>query len=549
MYSNWFKDSGAVAQYLAANYARLSKETRLFRDTFYNSNLPYWFLDRISANFSTLTSQVCMWIEDGSFHAYEGAGCCPMNCTHVWNYEQTLSCLFPDLERNMRHTDLVVQMEPSGAVRHRTVLPLTAPRGHPPFVDGQLGTILKAYREHRLSADRKWLNEMWPKIKTAMDFVIRDWDPNADGVLVNEQWNTYDAAMYGPNTFIGTLYLGALRAAEEMAKAEGDADSANRYHSLFQTGKERLDSVLWNGEYWIHIDTKEEAQAVKDAPWTAQDWPKEDPGANRPYGTGCHADQLLGQWWADILDLGYLLPQDRVRTVLDSVMKYDWRWDFGEVSQQRPFAGKGDMGLLICTWPKGERPAQSILYADEVWTGIDYEVAGLLIHEGKVQDAYRIVRAASDRYNGIRRPPIKRNPWSEIECGDHYARAMSSWGMLLLGQGVSYSGPDGIIEFDPRIRPENHRSFFSTAEGWGTFFQRRTSSSQVDTLDLAYGKAVLRELTIHLPDGVKPEYAVIGLDKKKLPAESSQEGTALTFRFQAPVTLEAGRKLTIEVEW
>lgn len=548
MFSNWFKDSLAVAEYLAANYERLARETQLFRKTFYNSNLPYWFLDRISSQASTLTSQVCMWIADGSFHGYEGAGCCPMNCTHVWNYEQTLAHLFPELERNMRKTDLTVQQEPSGAVRHRTVLPLTAPRSTGPFVDGQLGTILKSYREYRLSANRKWLDEMWPKIKLAMDFVINNWDPNADGVLVNEQWNTYDAAMYGPNTFIGTLYLAALRAAEEMAKVEGDADST-RYHLLFETGRKRLDQALWNGEYYIHIDSKDKAAASKDKAWIVEDWPNENPDANRPYGTGCHADQLLGQWWANILDLGYLLPQEKIRTALDSILKYDWRWDFGEVCQQRAFAGPGDMGLLNCTWPYGGRPEQAILYADEVWTGIEYEVAGLLIHEGKIKDAYRIVKAVSERYNGVPRKPIKRNPWSEIECGEHYARAMSSWGMLLMAQGISYCGPKGSIAFNPKIKPEDHCSFFSAAEGWGTFTQRITSTSQVDTIDLAYGSLALKSITIHLPLNVEPKSLVVRLSRKSIPIESSQEGKALTVVFKESVALKAGDRLTIEVEW
>ena len=551
MYSNWFRDSGAVAEYMAANYERLAKETRLFRDTFYDSSLPYWFLDRISSQASTLTSQVCLWIEDGTFHAFEGAGCCPMNCTHVWNYEQSLAHLFPDLERNMRHTDLKVQQEPSGAVRHRTVLPLSLPRGTGPFVDGHLGTILKSYREYRLSADDKWLGEMWPNIKLAMDFVIRDWDPNADGVLVNEQWNTYDAAMYGPNTFIGTLYLAALRAAEEMAKVQGDSESAGRYRSIFETGKQRLDSVLWNGEYYIHIDEKKEAQEVADAPWLTEDWPEEkaDPNVNRPYGTGCHADQLLGQWWANILDLGYLLPQDRVRTTLDSILKYDWRWDFGSVPQQRVFASSGDRGLLNCTWPSGGRPEHATLYSDEAWTGIEYEVAGLMIYEGKVKDAYQIVKAASDRYNGVPNPPFKRNPWNEIECGEHYARAMSSWAMLLAAQGISYCGPDGVVSFDPRIQPENHRSFFSTAEGWGTFSQKRTSTSQVDTLELKYGRAHLKTLTIYLPESVQPQSTIVALGRKSLDFDTARQGTALSIRLRKPAMLSPGRKLSVEVEW
>ena len=546
MYNNRFKDSGAAAEYMAANHERLIKETTLFRDTFYNSNLPYWFLDRISSQASTLTSQVSIWIEDGTFHAYEGAGCCPMNCTHVWNYEETLSRLFPDLERNMRHTDLTVQQEASGGIRHRTALPLTAPRDTFPFVDGHLGTILKSYREYRMSADRKWLDDMWPNIKLAMDFVLKEWDPNKDGVLVNAQWNTYDAAMYGPNTFIGTLYLAALRASEEMAKVEGDTQSAAQYRSVFDIGSKRLDSALWNGEYYVQLSTKE---AAKDYGWLIEDWPVENPGGdnNRPYGTGCHADQLLGQWWANLLDLGYLLPKDRVQTTLDSIMKYDWRWDFGNVPQQRTFASAGDKGLLNCTWPHEGRPNISMLYSDEVWTGIEYEVAGLMLYEGKTKEAYQIVKAISDRYNGVPNPPFARNPWNEIECGDHYVRAMSSWGILLSGQGMSYCGPDGSIGLDPRIQPENHRSFFSTAEGWGTFTQKRTVSSQVDTLKLVYGRLSLKTLTIHLPSGVQPKSISIRMGGKSLKFDAAQDDTCLTISLKQPVTLKAGESMSLTV--
>jgi uncharacterized protein (DUF608 family) len=86
MYSNWFNDSAAAAAYLAKNFGYLRDKTFLVRETFHDSNLPYWMLDRISSQASTLTSQTSLWIEDGTFHAFEGAGCCPMNCTHVWNY-------------------------------------------------------------------------------------------------------------------------------------------------------------------------------------------------------------------------------------------------------------------------------------------------------------------------------------------------------------------------------------------------------------------------------------------------------------------------------
>ncbi len=556
MYSNWFSDASKAAEYVADNYRRLSGDTEKFRDTFYKTTLPWWMLDRISAQDSTLVSTVTMWLEDGTFAGFEGAGCCPMNCAHVWNYEQQMAHLFPELERNMRNTDFGVQQMANGAIYHRTRLPLSLPRESGPFVDGHLGCILKAYREYRLSADRSWLDATWPKIKLAMQFVLNDWDPNKDGVLVNEQWNTYDAAMYGPNTFIGTLYLGALRATEEMAKVEGDTDFASQCRSIFEIGSKRLDEALWNGEYWRQIETRpvggESVADTRHPDWLLEDWPTESdkPNVNRPYGKGCHADQLLGQWWATQLDLGYLLPKDRVDKALDSIMKFNWVPDFGDVSQSpRAFAGEGDPGLYICTWPYGGKPANETLYSFEVWTGIEYEVAGLMIQEGRIEDAMRIVKAASDRYNGVPRGPIQRNPFAEVECSNHYARAMSAWGMLLAAQGYRYCGPEKALEFDPVIRPNDHASFFTGAEGWGLFTQKRGAKSQQNTLSIEYGKLELKALTLHLPespDAADLRTAVSGVRAAHTARASGEE---VTIEFAEPVTIDAGHKMGVSFSW
>ena len=547
MYSNWFSDAQKTAEYVAANYSRLSGDTEKFRRAFYKTTLPYWMLDRISAQNSTIVSTVCMWIKDGSFVGFEGTGCCPMNCTHVWNYEQQLAYLFPTIERNMRDIDLNYQQMPSGGVHHRTRLPLSLPRENEAFVDGHLGTILKAYREYRQSADRQWLDKMWPKLKLAMEFVLNDWDPNKDGVLVNEQWNTYDSAMYGPNTFIGTLYLCALRASEEMAKVEGDNEFASRLHSIFEIGSKRLNDVCWNGEYYQQIEAKPAEAEVGENKWLLEDWPTANNGANRPYGKGCHADQLLGQWWATQLDLGYLLPKDRVQTSLNSIMKYNWVEDFSSVIQNpRAFAGKEDPGLYNCTWPKGGRPPVDMLYSFEVWTGIEYEVAGLMLQEGFVERAYQIVKACSDRYNGVQKAPIQRNPWAEVECSNHYARAMSAWGMLLAAQGYNYCGPDKALEFNPIVTPDNHTSFFTCAEGWGLFSQKRSSKSQVNTLELDYGQLELKKLTLHLP-----ESAVNKAVKVRSSGNFTQSvsGDAITIEFSEPVRLKADEGLRIAINW
>ncbi|MDH7601772.1 MAG: GH116 family glycosyl hydrolase [Armatimonadota bacterium] len=567
MYANWFTDALDVIRYVAANYDRLSAQTQAFRDTFYKTTLPYWMLDRISAQCSTLVSTVCMWLEDGHFVAFEGAGCCPMNCTHVWNYEQLLAHLFPELERNMRHIDLEIQQNPDGGVRHRTRLPVSLPRETMPFCDGHLGTILKAYREYRLSNSREWFDKMWPRIKLAMQFAFREYDPNKDGVIVATQWNTYDAAMYGPNTFIGSLYLAALRACEEMARIAGDEEFAKECRSIFESGSKRLDEALWTGEYWRQIETKPKPEEVRGKEWLLEDWPEEsrDPNVNRPYGKGCHADQLLGQWWANIVGLGYVLPKEHVRTALESIMKYNWVGDFGEVVQQpRAFAGTEDPGLYVCTWPYGGKPEHETLYSFEVWTGIEYEVAGLLLAEGKTQEAYQIVKAVSDRYNGIPRPPIQRNPWAEVECSNHYARAMAAWALLLASQGYAYCGPEASIGFNPVISPDHHASFFSAAEGWGLFTQKRSRRSQQNTLKVEYGKLVIRRLTLNLPESAAQAYSdrsvklSVKLSGKSAapelnvihPPTTKFDGTsAVTILFSEPVTIHAGQELSVRLSW
>ncbi len=509
MYNNWFRDSYEVAGYVQAQFQRLYDQTELFRATFYDSTLPYWFLDCISSQISTIRTQTCMWIEDGTVACFEGAGCCPMNCTHVWNYEQTLAHMWPSLERNMRETDYFVQQMDSGAIRHRTRLPLSQPRWTGPACDGHLSTIVKTYREYLRSADQTWLDKVWPRCRRAMDWAITEYDPDGNGVLEGQQFNTYDCSVYGPNTFIGTQWLAALRA---------------KYRQLFTAGRQKYDDQLWNGEYWIQ---KYDEDKIK----------------KHQYGRGCHSDQLMGQWWADILGLGDVLPADHIQTALQSIMKYSWLPDFTDfVHHQRVFADGTDKGLLCCTWPHGGRPAQPILYCDEVWTGLEYEVAAQMIYRGMIDEAYCIVKGARDRYNGV-----KRNPWDEIECGEHYARAMSSWSLLLAAEGFQYNGPRGVMSFAPHITPENFRAFFSAAEGWGTFSQRRRGRRLEVSLEVAHGRVRLAQFSVALPAGTTARAVAVRLGSHEIEPVAAVVDGQLVLDFGPAVTVGPGQGLAATV--
>ncbi|MFA6242746.1 MAG: GH116 family glycosyl-hydrolase [Candidatus Hydrogenedentales bacterium] len=493
-YSAWFKNVSEVVDYLAANFDRLAAETHLFHDTLYDSTLPRYYLDCVTANISTIRSPVYIWLEDGTFGGFEGADkCCPMNCTHVYNYAMSTAFLFPDLERNVRETDLLVQMHPTEHyIPHRTVLPLSEPRlgdsiGGPqhPALDGELGTILKLYREWQLCGDRAWLEKMWDRAKTHMLYAMEHHDPKGEGIIRGEQPNTYDTHLYGSNTFIGTLYLAALRAAEEMAKLMNDSEAAGRFRERFDKGLMAYDRTCWNGEFYYN---------VFDAP----DADEKAYNSNNCFGPGCHADQLFGQWWAYVLGIGYVLPKERVVQALRALHTHCWKSDLSDHHhRQRVFAEGEETGLLICTWPRGGRPENPILYCDEVWTGIEYHVAASMIYEGMVTEGLQIVCGARERYTGS-----QRNPWGEIECGYHYARAMSAHSLLTAAAGLEYDAATGRLAMDPRINAENYRGFFSGAKAWGTVSQNRTGSTQRNTVEIKYGAVELKELALNFGKAV-----------------------------------------------
>ena len=551
MYSNWFGDAADVARYVRDHYDRLARDTRLYRDTIYDSTLPYWLIDRVTAQAATLRTQTCIWNEDGNLHGFEGvrgavhgtwglaSGCCPLNCTHVWNYEMTLSRLFPELERTMRYTDLGPQMRDDGGVIFRTVLPLYLPRWKvegQPFertnvaCDGHWGTILKVCREWQQSGNEDFLEELWPQVVRAARFGFAEWDEDADGVLDGPQWNTYDLYFYGHNTYCSLLYLAALRALEEMAEHLGESDLAAECRARFESGSQKMDATLFNGEYYEqHFDEGAEG------------------ADSRQYGRGCLSDQLFGQWWAHTLDLGYLLDVGNVRSALHSIHRYNFRENFvGHLQRPRVYASDDDSGLITTTWPHGGRQDAPMLYADEVWTGLEFQVGGHMLREGMVDEAMQIVRAAYDRHDGTR-----RSPWNEIECGDHYVRPMAAWYMLEAAGGRVYHAPKGLLGFEPTVTPEHFRSFFITAAGWGGFSQRRKGSAQSNELSVAWGEVTLSTLRLGLPDGVGESVtAAAYVGGAETPVETRVEDGRLLIDWPEGLVLTAGGDdLSVRITW
>jgi uncharacterized protein (DUF608 family) len=530
-YANSFDDAWAVAGYAAKEIERLERETRLFHDALFSTTAPPEVLDAVSSQMSILRTNTCFRSKDGNFYAFEGTaddiGCCPLNCTHVWNYEQALAFLFPSLERTMRNVDFESNTDDNGFMVFRTRVPLGTPKWDFPHAaaDGQMGTIVKLYREWQLSGDLDWLKRLWPRAKKALEFAWTQWDPDRDGVMEGVQHNTYDIEFRGPNPMMGAIYLLALVCASEMATAVGDGRASAAYLDLSRRGREALDRETWNGEFYVQAfeRAREEKYQV---------------------GAGCLSDQLLGQWMAHVLGRDYVLPEEHVRSAIDAVYKYNFKETLADHSNpQRIFALGDEGGLLLCTWPRGNRPLLPFVYSDEVWTGIEYQVAAHLIYEGRVEEGVRVVRAVRNRYDGER-----RNPWNEVECGNHYARALASWSLLLALSGFRYSAPEREMRFDPRTGGR-FRTFWSVGEaGFGIYEQERRGSSLEVRIEHHHGAGVeLASLSLPGPSPRSVRARLDGRDVGASLARSDAQSGTSSIRLDEPVRLTPGAVLEIDL--
>ncbi len=574
-----FDDAWAVAEYVTRNISRLRSETDLWKDTIFSSTLPAHVLDAVTSQASIMRSPTCFLLADGSFFGWEGCsdngGCCHGNCTHVWNYEQAVAFLFPQLERTMRQTEFLYNTRDTGNMAFRSQLPRGSGLWHfKPCADGQMGTIIQVYRDWQLSGDDSFLKEVWPKVKLALEYawtmtpdkltpprnpgersIDSPWDPDKDGVMEGEQHNTYDIEFFGPNTMCTAMYLGALRACEAMALHLGETEKAEEYRSIYQRGQYKVEHDLWNGDYYTQkvmlVDGVTVPDNLKSPASTAECGPtcacKQSPGGKAPalgdgdimpkyqYGEGCLSDQLLGQWACHVAGIGHILDKEHVRTAVKSIFDNNFRphvGDFGNV--QRVYALNDEAGLLLCSWPHGNRPALPFVYSDEVWTGIEYHVAAHLIYEGWIDEGLTVVKGVRDRYAGY-----NRNPWNEVECGHHYARAMSSWSVKLALDGYTFSLVDGRLGFAPRVNTENYRTFWSTGTGWGRYSQQ-PSKGRFE-LEVLHGAQTLKQLD--LADLTSGKVKVTG-PSGKVAAQVQGKSVVL----EHPVALKAGDVLAITAQ-
>jgi non-lysosomal glucosylceramidase len=546
-YSTRFADAWTAASYAARNLEPLERKTRQFAAAIRESTIPAALKDAASANLSTLASTTCFRTADGKFRGFEGSddhrGCCFGNCTHVWNYEAATAHLFPSFSRALREAAFGYSMDDQGAIHFRTMLPEGKERSGFAAADGQMGQIVHAYLDWKLSGDREWLERMAPRVRKALEFswIPGGWDADRDGVLEGVQHNTYDVEFYGPNPQCGIYYLAALRAGEEISTAVGDTQAAAEYRRLWQQGARWIDANLFNGEYYVQQVRglkRDQIAPVLRGPMGSDD--TEAPQYQA--GAGCLADQLIGQYLADAAGLGPLLDAAHLRKTLESIYRYNFKHNMLQHdSVQRVYVLNDEAGLVVCDYGKGARPRIPFPYYAEAWTGMEYSSGALMIFAGLVREGVECFEAARRRFDGER-----RNPWDEPECGHHYARAMSAWSGLLAYSGFRYDGARQTVTMAPAVSAAataaDFYCFWATATGWGVFARRESAGRTAFGLRVDHGVLPARNFELNAR-GTKTQ-ATLGAAALK---HSLEAGARVVVHLDQPVTLTEGQELQVAV--
>ena len=489
-YATLWPDAWAAASHLHRELPALETTTLAFVEALYGGTLDPVVADAVGANIAAARSTTAFVVEMPNpdlgagpvFAAWEGSfdhgGSCEGTCTHVWSYAQTMAWLFPSLERSARRVEFLLETDGDGAQKFRSNRVFGgAPWFMGPAVDGQLGTFLRLHREWRFSGDDAFLRETWPAAVRTLEHAIREWDRDGDGMLDGELHNTYDIEFHGIDPLANGMFAAALRAGARMAAHLGETACAADWLDRADRVAAGMDDLLWNGEYYRQVIDDVDAHRYQ-------------------YGEGVLSDQLLGQFHAWTNGLGDLLPRERLRNALAAIITHNHRSDLtAHESTQRVYALNDEGGLLLASWPRGGRPAIPFVYSDEVWTGIEHQVAASLVYAGLIDEALDVERTLRSRYDGH-----YRSPWNEIECGNHYARSLASWGLLLAFSGVQWDAPARTLSFDPAVGGP-FRGLFTTGGAWGRIeVDGDELTLHVDGGSLTLDRLELRGRPVHTGD-------------------------------------------------
>jgi non-lysosomal glucosylceramidase len=273
--------------------------------------------------------------------------------------------------------------------------------------------VLQVYRDFVLTGgkDRSFLWECWSAIVKALAY-LKTFDNDGDGIPENSGApdQTFDDwQLKGISAYCGGLWLAALEAAiaigeilisdyppvSQLAETPDPTSiqaAINLYRQWLEQAQPLYQEKLWNGQYY-RLDSESGSDIVM-------------------------ADQLCGQFYAQLLGLPDIVPAESVQTTLKTVyeacfLKFH----------------NGQLGAANGVRPDGSPENPNSTHPLEVWTGINFGLAAFLMQQGMKQEAFQLTEVVvrSVYENGLQ----FRTPEAITAAGtfraSHYLRAMAIW--------------------------------------------------------------------------------------------------------------------------
>ncbi len=491
MYANWFADAEEVNRFLGANYGRHRAATESFASTLANTSLGDPIAFAWSGQLSSLITNT-WWTRDNHYAIWEGLGCCGLSTTDV-DYQGSfpLLALFPELKLSQMR-QIMAHQNAAGQVPHNYDGDTNRVDRGFARVDMNPQFVMMVLRDYLWTGDRRYVDDLWPHVVRAMKY-SESIDTNGDGLPDRDTGlQTYDQwAMRGTPSYVSSLWIGALRAGIELAKATGHTQEAARWQAILTKASANFDAMLFNGDYYnLWVD-------------------------GGRYDELCMTDQLSGEWFTGILGLPTTINRKNLDTALENIFRYNFNSEFGLHNATGP---KGHTNLL----------ALNNLQAGGLWSGIEFAFASMLIDRGHVKQGLLIVDTIHRRYLRA------GQPWNHVECGGHYSRAMSSWTTLLAVTGFKPDRPSKSLLLLPKIEGNFHAPWV-TPEGFGTV--RRNGSTL--SLHCASGELELASLTVPAPA------LALRLDATAIEATETHVDEGVQFTLKKPILVRAGQTLFI----
>ncbi len=499
-YANTFRSAREVMEYGLSKQKDLETRTREFTDAYYASSPDKWVLDAAAAQLTSFT-KATWWDAQGRFVMWEGLGCCGLHTPDITLYGSfPVAQFFPEIQKRQMEL-LLVTAERDRRPPH--CFPMTFSEScirKNRRIDNSPQYILLVWRDALWTGDIDYVKRVWPAVEIFLAD-IESTDRNGDGLPDNNGVDqTYDQfPLYGTSAYVGIEYVGALKAASEMAALLGLTERSDQLKAKAQTALATLEDQLWNGQYY---SLSHEA-------------------ATGEGNDGCMVDQLCGDWFVRQTDAEGIVRISRAKKALRAAYRYC----------------KRDEGYLAnCDWPRGGRVPIRRETSDQAncpWSGVEFAVAAEMILLGLEREGLDITRMVWDRYErfGMR--------YNHIECGGHYNRALSSWAVYLALSGFALNSPEGRLRFD--VRDGKATFVWNTPDAWGTVRVKPRAKTIVE-IEVARGRLNLKRLEL---GGVAEDSARARSGGKAVPCTAHVTNGGTVVEFKRKVSFRRGEKLTI----